>query len=213
MVVPSTSGASGSSKGKSGGFEWPERVVSGNAIALITPLQFGFVGYMPRVRLGIQYDYQLHRPNWLHVGVAALFDRGGFSTFGLDGCGLGDQGACTSGTVAGFDLWAGYTYKWYLEKHPFVVPFARGSVGGGWWKYPTIGGSRNQSIDWSGSGSLRLGGGVRLFLLDQLGLGLDLAFTIGFTRSREQGLAAEATHVTRFLFGMEILPLIVEYRF
>ena len=80
-----TSGASGqaSTSGKapklppgpkSSGFELPERVYGGNAISALMPAQVAFVGYMPRVRLGFQYDRQLFKEHWAYVGVAALFD-------------------------------------------------------------------------------------------------------------------------------------------
>jgi hypothetical protein len=200
----------------SSGFTWPERVISGNAIAVMMPLQVAFVGYMPRIRIGVQYDYQLDLPHWLHIGIAALFDRGDFETFKLDSCGFGaspPEGSCLPGTVAGFDLWAGYAHKWYLKDSPFLVPFARASLGGGWWKYPKITESRLQSLDWSGSMSLRFGGGARLFLLDYLALGVDAGFTLGFTRSSDVPLGGEAGKVAKFLLGMEISPLIVEYRF
>lgn len=209
--------SSGSSARRgSGGFAWPDRVIAGNAVAGIMPLQIGFLGYMPRARIGFQYDRQIQLGHWVHIGVAGLFDRGSWQSFKHGACGFGASppaGSCEHGTVAGFDLYAGYNYKFYLKDRPYLIPYVRGSIGGGWWKYPKLGSSRLQSLDWSGSGSLRLGGGLRLFLLDYLALGADLALVIGFTRSRDAPLAGEASMVTQFLLGMEILPLIVEYRF
>ena len=210
------SGGSASGSSRSSGYDWPERVISGNALSLQMPLQIAFVGYMPRVRIGLQYDFQLQLPHWVHFGVAALLDRGSFQTFKLDTCGFGANppaGSCEPGTVAGFDIWAGYAYKFYVKEHPYVVPYVRGSHGGGWWKYPSIGASRSQSLDWSGSFSLRLGGGARLFLLDYLALGIDVALTLGFTQSLNIPLGGAEEKVTSFLLGMEILPLLVEYRF
>ncbi len=49
--------------------------------------------------------------------------------------------------------------------------------------------------------------------LEDLAIGLDLNLTIGFTRSKKRELAKETERFSRFLLGMEILPLIVEYRF
>ncbi|MCB9752142.1 MAG: hypothetical protein H6713_19435 [Myxococcales bacterium] len=212
-----SSGASSSgSSSSSGGYQWPERVISGNAVSLQLPLQIAFLGYMPRVRIGLQYDYQLHLPHWVHIGIAALLDRGDFETFKLDTCGFGanpPSGSCQPGTVAGFDIWAGYAYKWYLKERPYLVPYVRGSLGGGWWRYPDVTASRLQSLQWSGTFSLRLGGGARLFLLDYLALGIDVALTIGFTQSLNIPLGGSEEKVTSFLLGMEILPLLLEYRF
>lgn len=202
---------------KSRGFELPKRVIGGNAISVLMPVQVGFVGYMPRVRIGFQYDYQLYKRHWLFGGAAVLLDRGDFRTFRLNSCGIETNSvsnACQAGTVAGFDLWLGYAHKWFIQKHPYLVPIARGAVGGGWWKYPDVTGARLQSRESSWTLSLRGGGGLRFFLLDNLGIGLDVNLVIGFTRSKDRLAAMVAsTHENRVLFGMEILPLIVEYRF
>ncbi len=209
-----TQGAQGSAKGKGGGFKLPERVAQGNAISLLMPVQIGFAGYMPRVRIGFQYDRQIVKAHWVYVGAAALLDRGDFDTFKLDECGLGDSaGSCNKGTVAGFDIFAGYAHKWYLRDNPYLVPIARGAIGGGAWWYPDIGGSRQQARESSWTMSVRPGGGLRLFLLEDLALGVDINFVLGFTRSKDRPLAMPVVKDTGFLFGMEILPLIVEYRF
>jgi hypothetical protein len=218
-----TSGASGQASGtapklppgpKSSGFELPERVYGGNAISALMPAQVAFVGYMPRVRLGFQYDRQLFKQHWAYVGVAALFDRGDYRTFKESVCGLGNTSdACGKGTVAGVDAWAGWAYKFYLPDNPYLVPIARVGVGGGWWKYPKVTGTRIQAIESSWTLSVRGGGGLRLFLLEDLAIGLDVNLAIGFTRSKKRALAMETERFSRFLLGMEILPLIVEYRF
>lgn len=212
-----TNGASGSARGKgpqSTGFELPERVYGGNAISALMPLQVGFVNYMPKVRLGFQYDRQLFKQHWAYVGVAALFDRGDYRTFNESFCGLGaSSSTCGKGTVAGIDAWAGWAYKFYLAEYPWLVPIARVGAGGGWWKYPKLSGTRLQALESSWSLSARGGGGVRLFLLEDLAIGLDLNLVIGFTRSKKRELAKETERFSRFLLGMEILPLIVEYRF
>jgi hypothetical protein len=209
-----TDGASSSASGPSRGFKLPDRVIGGDAISVLMPVQVGFLGYMPRVRIGFQFDYQLYKQQWVYVGVAALFDRGNWENFRLPECGLGNSSAsCGKGPVAGFDLWAGWAYKFYLKAHPYLVPFDRVGAGGGWWKYPALRGTRLQSRESSWTLSARFGGGLRFFLLTQLGIGVDLNFVLGFTRSKDTPLA-QATHKSSdFLFGMEILPLIVEYRF
>lgn len=208
------SGASGSSSGPRRGFQFPDRVVGGNAISALLPVQVGFLGYMPRVRIGFQYDYQLYKQHWAYVGAAALFDRGDWQTFKLPLCGLGNSSAsCGKGSVAGVDVWAGWAYKFYLQSMPYLVPFTRVGVGGGWWKYPALRGTRLQSRESTWTLSARFGGGARLFFTNQLGIGLDLNFVLGFTRSTDTPLASATKKVSEFLFGMEILPLIVEYRF
>jgi hypothetical protein len=209
-----TQGASGSTSAKKKGFKLPTRVAQGNAVSVLMPVQVGFAGYMPRVRIAVQYDRQIVKAHWVYVGIAALLDRGDYNNFRLPNCGLGDSaGSCNKGTVAGFDIYAGYAHKWYLEEYPYLVPIVRGAIGGGWWKYPDVGGSRQQSRDSSGTFSVRPGAGLRFFPIVDLGIGLDVNFAIGFTRSKDWPLAQPIEKNTGFLFGMEILPLIVEYRF
>ncbi len=211
-----TGGASGSSsaKGKKGGFKLPERVAQGNAISLLMPVQVGFTQFMPRVRIGVQYDRQILKAHWVYVGAAALLDRGDYKTFKLGDCGLGtSMGSCNKGTVAGFDVYAGYAHKWYLEDYPYLVPIARGAIGGGAWYLPDITGSRQQSRESSWGLSLRPGGGLRFFPILDLAIGLDINFVLGFTSSKDRPLGMPVEKKANFLFGMEILPLIIEYRF
>ncbi len=98
-----TSGVSGSggmnsgAKGKKKGFQLPERVAQGNAISLLMPVQVGFAGYMPRVRIALQYDRQIQKAHWVYLGAAALLDRGDFKTFKLGSCGLGTRGVVQQG--------------------------------------------------------------------------------------------------------------------
>jgi hypothetical protein len=217
----STSGARGSSSGS--GYDWPERVVGGNAISFIAPLQIGIVNYLPKARFGFQYDRQLRKAHWIYAGVAILADRGGWQNFRMDSCGL--EGAtginpperCGRGGVVGVDLYAGYAHKWYIREHPYIVPIARGAVGWSWWALPQVGGgdsNREQSRTRSWTLNLRPGGGVRLFLLDELALGFDINLPIGFLvhtdRPRDTD---ERNREAGFLLGIEILPLILEYRF
>lgn len=213
-----TRGATGSSQQKSkggGGFELPELVYSGNAISVLMPMQFAFVGYEPRVRLGLQYDRQIQKRHWVYVQGAALLDRANHTVFDTDGCGFGTPvvGRCGAGTVAGFDISAGYTYKFYVEEHPWIVPLVRGGLGFGWWRYPDIGGDRQQARTRSLSFGLRPGGGVRFFLLEDLGIGLDVNLNVSVMSSKEEPIIGADRRVNQFLFGIEVLPLILEYRF
>lgn len=203
-------GAKGSSKGGGGGFELPERVTGGNAISALLPIQVGFAGYLPRVRIGFQYDRQIQKAHWVYLGAAVLLDRAGWSNFRLPDC--GGMFACDKGTVAGFDIYGGYAHKFYLKDNPWLVPIARGGIGGGRWWLPDLGGSRSQVRDTTWTLNLRAGGGVRVFLLTDLAVGLDLNLAIGFTRSTDIPLSGDITKKTNFLLGME-LPLVVEYRF
>lgn len=209
-------GASGSSSGPAPrrGFELPENIIGGNAITALLPVQVGFAGYLPRVRLGLQYERQLYKAHWFYLQVAGLMDRGDWQTFRLPDCGLGNsQGSCQKGTVAGFDLTLGYAHKWYLKDNPYLVPIARVGVNGGAWWYPYITESRQQARESTWSMSVRGGGGLRLFLLRNLAIGLDLNLILGFTVSKDRPLARPVETNAGFLIGMEILPLIVEHRF
>ena len=61
--------------------------------------------------------------------------------------------------------------------------------------------------------SVRPGGGLRFFPILDLAIGIDVNFVLGFTVSKDTPIAASTTKKAGFLFGMEILPLIIEYRF
>ncbi len=208
-------GARGGASGpKRKPFELPTHLIGGNSVTLLMPVQVGFAGYLPRVRIGVQYERQLYKAHWAYVQAAALLDRAGWQNFRLPDCGLGQSvGACNPGTVAGFDLTAGYAHKWYLEDYPYLVPIARVGLNGGAWWYPYLTESRQQSRINTWSLSVRGGGGVRLFLLRDLAIGLDVNLAIGALISRDKPLSKEASTTGNFLFGMEILPLLVEYRF
>lgn len=219
-----TQGAS--SRGSGSGYDWPELVVGGNAISFQAPLQVGFgrnannfASYLPRARFAFQYDYQLRRAHWIHVGVAALFDRASWRNFRLDDCGLDEfsgGNVCESGSVAGFDIYAGYSHKWFIRKYPFIVPIARGSVGFSYWGLPELGGgisNRLQERVRTWALTLRAGGGARFFVLEQLGIGGDLNLPIGFAINTDVDATGESDRTAKFVLGLEILPIVVEYRF
>lgn len=215
-----TGGASGSSSGKrkGGAYKWPEVVVAGNAISFLMPLQFGLVSYLPKARFAFQYDRQIRKGHWIHVGVGALFDRGNYKTFRMNDCGVGTtEGLCKKGGVVGVDVYAGYTYRFFLAKRPWLVPFVRGSIGYTFFDLPKVGGgaagNRQQSRVHSQGATIRPGGGLRLFPLDQLGVGMDFGLPLGFLVHQvfnEDGVKGKTSS---FLLGIEVLPLVVEYRF
>lgn len=212
--VSTQGGARGGASGGPKGFELPKMVIGGNAVSALMPVQVGFAGYLPRVRIGFQYDRQLYKSHWVYLQAAALLDRADWQNFRLPDCGLsGTTGACKGGTVAGFDLGVGYAHKWFLKDRPYLVPIARVGVGGGAWWYPYITESRQQSRERTWSMSVRGGGGLRLFLLRDVAIGFDLNLAIGFLIHRDRPVARPAETNASFLIGMEILPLIVEYRF
>ncbi len=183
-------------------------------MAMAVPIQIGLVGYEPRFRVGVQYDRQWFKKNWLHAGVALLSDRGDYRTFRLDDCGMADsQGVCDSGAVLGFDIWAGYSYKFYLPQLRHLVPIVRGGLGYARWKYPNIRGAREQQRERTWSLTGRTGGGLRVFLLPELGVGADINLQVGVARHRDRPLAQAETRSSRFVLGLELLPLVVEYRF
>lgn len=211
-----------SADGRGGGYEWPEVVISGNAISFLSPFQIGAVGYLPKARFAFQYDRQIRRQHWVHIGAAFLADRGGFDNFRMDSCGLTDNagnnlsGVCGKGSVLGYDLYAGYTYRFFLQHNPHIVPFVRGSVGFSWWKLPAIrggDGSREQSRTKSWTLNVRPGGGVRLFLLPNLGVGGDINIPIGFLVHTDVPSGGSEDKEGGFLLGFEIMPLVAEFRF
>jgi hypothetical protein len=211
-----STGSSPSASTSSSGYKAPDFVYGGNAVSLLAPIQIGLTpnGYIPRGRIGLQYDRQLYRAHWLHLGVAALFDRGRWSDFRMDECGLTAVGACQKGGTAGMDLWLGYTYKVYIEKKPWIVPTLRAGLAGGFWYYPRIGHSREQSRELSWMLGLQAAAGVRFFLLRELAIGIDVEFRPGLVVHRERPSgAAEPDNDPGFILPLQILPLIVEWRF
>lgn len=198
-------------------FELPVVVVGGNAISAQLPVQFGMVGYLPKARFAFQYDRQLLRQHWIQVGVALVFDRAGFENFRMDRCGLeAVPGACGKGGVVGFDVYAGYSHKFLIKKYPFLVPIVRGNIGFTYFALPKVGGGdgdRLQSRIHSWTLNLRPGGGLRVFLFSYLALGVDVNLPIGFLIHTDRPLNGERDRSGAFLLGIEVLPLLVEYRF
>lgn len=214
---PAASGSASTSTSKPNtGYQPPDFVYGGNAVSLLAPIQIGLTpnGYIPRGRIGLQYDRQLHRAHWVHLGAAALFDNGRWSDFRMDSCGLTEVGTCQKGTTAGLDLWLGYTYKLFIEKKPWIVPIFRGGLAGGFWYYPRIGGTREQSRELSWMLGIQAAAGVRFFLLRELAIGLDVEFRPGLVVHRERlSGALEPDNDPAFILPLQILPLIVEWRF
>lgn len=218
---PSASGSISTDRGASGdssgsGFDWPELVVGGNAISFISPFQIGAVGYLPKARFAFQYDRQIRRAHWIFVGIGLLADRGGFKNFRMDDCGLQQtMGLCGKGGVVGVDIYAGYAHKFFIQKKPYIVPIVRGAIGYSFFALPKIGGSREQLRTKSWTLNVRPGGGIRVFLLQQLAVGADINIPIGFLRHTEEpdDGSGDEDKSSGFLLGFEILPLIVEYRF
>lgn len=217
-VGGSTNGQAG---GKSSGFELPDFVYGGNAVSVLMPMQFGLTarGYVPRVRLGIQYDRQIVKGHWVYLQAAALLDNGNFQSFKMDDCGFDADdvaGACGRGTVAGVDITAGYTYKFYVEKNPWIVPQLRAGLGWGWWRYPRLSSNESERLQTrrqSFALTVRAGGGLRFFLLKDLALGVDVNFQFGFNRHRDILLNGDVENSTDGLVVIEALPALLEYRF
>jgi hypothetical protein len=199
------------------GFHVPDFVYGGNALSLHAPIQIGLTpnGYIPRGRIGIQYDRQLHRAHWLHVNVAAVFDRGNWETFRMDSCGLEAQvGTCQAGSTAGMDLALGYSHKLYVEKQPWIVPTFRLGIAGGFWYYPRLSGTREQTRELSWMLGFQAAAGVRFFLLRELALGIDVELRPGLVVHRERPPAAsEPDNDPAFILPLQILPLLLEWRF
>lgn len=219
--IDTKTGASASGEGK--GRTLPERVIAGNALSVMLPFQIGAVGYLPRARLALQYDRQLHKGHWVYLGAGMLFDYGDWNAFRLDDCWPGVPEAdpvrnqkCGKGAVLGFDVYLGYVYRWYLEEHPYLVPMVR--LGGGfeWWKYPGLRSpsAREQERDRTWTLNLRPGGGVRFFFRDDLGVGIDVNIPIGFAIHTDRPLDQDVKDRSgAFLLGFEILVPNLEYRF
>jgi hypothetical protein len=217
--ISTDKGGKGSSKASR--YDWPELVVGGNAIQFLAPLQIGAVGYLPKARFAFQYDRQLHKGHWLHIGAALVADHAGFRNFRMPTCGLENAsgmqtGSCNKGGVVGFDIYAGYTHKFYVRKRPHLVPYVRGSLGYSFFALPSIGGGdsdRHQSRVRTSAISVRPGGGLRVFLLDQLGIGFDVAIPIGVLVHTDIPNSGSKDRQGRFLLGFELHPIAVEYRF
>lgn len=215
--ISTNNGVSGNSSG--GSYDWPELVVGGNALSFIAPFQIGAVGYLPKGRFSFQYDRQLSAAlsrHWVHLGVSLLFDRGGWENFRLDSCEPGTDGNCDKGGVVGYDIYAGYTHRFFLKKRPWLVPHLKGSIGFAWWALPSVGGGREerqQSRLKSWTLNLRPGGGLRIFLLDQLGIGMDVNIPVGFLVHTDALPLGGEDKSGGFLLGFEIMPLLVEFRF
>jgi len=211
-----SSGPGGTYKTTNTGYQPPDFVYGGNAISFMAPFQIGLTpkGFVPRARLGFQYDRQLHRAHWVHVNAAALFDRGDWDTFKMDSCGLTEVGTCQAGTVAGMDLAVGYTHKLFIEKKPWIVPTFRAGLAGGFWSYPRLGGTREQTRELTWTLGVQLAAGMRFFLLRELAIGIDVEFRPGLAvhRERESG-ASESKNIAGFVLPIQVLPLIIEYRF
>ena len=210
-------GPGGSYTTKTGGFQTPDFVYGGNAISLLAPIQFGLTpnGYIPKGRIGLQYDRQLHRAHWVHLGAAAIFDRGDWQTFRMDRCGLEAQmGTCQPGTTAGMDIWLGYSHKLFIEKRPWIVPTFRAGLVGGFWYYPRLSGTREQTRELSWMLGLQAAAGLRFFLLRELALGIDVEFRPGFVIHRDRPFgSSEFDNIPAFILPLQVLPLILEYRF
>ncbi|MEM6294091.1 MAG: hypothetical protein AAGA54_22625 [Myxococcota bacterium] len=221
QAAPGASGSistNGGAKGSSskGDFEWPELVYGGNAISAQLPLQFGIAGYLPKARFAFQYDRQIRRAHWAHIGAALVFDRGGWENFRMDSCGLSAGGVCGKGGVVGVDIFAGYTHKFFLQDRPWLVPFVRGSMGWSMFALPKVGGgdgNRQQIRTRSWTLNIKPGGGVRVFLFSEFGVGADVNLPLGFLVHREVPEGGTEESRGEFLFGIEVLPLVAEYRF
>ena len=218
-AAPGASGSvstGGGAKGKSngGGFEWPDLVYGGNAVSLQLPLQFGIAGYLPKARFAVQYDRQIRKAHWAHFGAALVFDRGDWENFRMDDCGLTAGGVCGKGGVVGVDLYGGYTHKFFVAKRPWLVPFVRGSLGWSLFSLPGNSGSgREQSRVRSWTLNLKPGGGFRVFVLPELGVGSDINLPIGFLVHKDLPQGGGEDSSGEFLFGIEVMPLVGEYRF
>jgi hypothetical protein len=217
-AAPATaSGSVSTSKGASGKstkYDWPELVVAGDAISFLAPLEFGIVSYLPKGRFAFQYDRQIRKNHWVDIGFAALFDHAGYKNFRMDQCGFQTfPDRCKKGGVGGIDVWVGYTYKFFVQKRPYLVPYLRANLGYMYFALPKIGGAQQQDRVHSQGLSLRPGTGLRIFLLEQLGVGFDIGIPFGFLVHGVRPDGGGKQHNTTFLLGVEVQPLVVEYRF
>lgn len=201
----------------------PGFAMGGNNISLQGPLQFATGSYIPRFKVGLQYQRQIRLPHWVYGGAGMLIDRGDFKRFGSDTCGIVSvvgSGMCQKGRVMGFEGWLGYNYKLYLKKNPILVPSFRVAVGMGKWKYPKVGKdkARTQARDKAWNWSVRAGAGIRYFLTEQIGIGLDFNLQFGVVYHTDRPILAnnmvgQTKKVSKPFFGVDITPLTVEFRF
>jgi hypothetical protein len=122
--------------------------------------------------------------------------------------------------VVGFDLYAGYTYKFYIQKKPWVVPFIRAALGYSLFALPRVGEDdtlRLQNRTRSQYIAIKPGAGFRLFVLPELGVGSEINIPLGALIHRnivDDGTGSPTRDPgSAFLLGFEIMALVVEYRF
>lgn len=209
--------AAGADGGPRSRFRWPELVYGGNAVSVKMLNQVGFgETFLPRVRIGVQYDRQLDKAHWIHGGVAWLLDRASVARFvGPSGCQLDSvegEDLCGPGTIMGVDVWVGYTHRFYIRRLKWLVPHAKGSIGFSAWKYPRINGARLQARESSWGVHAAIGGGARIFIRPDIGVGIDLDLRLGSLTHTDKPVGEELKR-SHFQIGLQILPLVGEYRF
>ena len=124
------------------------------------------------------------------------------------------SGTCQAGTTAGMDMAVGYTHKLFIEKKPWIVPTFRLGVVGGFWYYPRLSGTREQTRELTGMLGVQAAAGVRFFLLRELAIGIDVELRPGLGIHRERLPAAtKPDKDPAFMLPLQITPLILEWRF
>ncbi len=214
---------SGEIEASSKGIRWiaPERVIGGNALSVLLPFQIGVVSYLPKAKVALQYDRQFNKAHWGYVAAGFLADRGNYENFRMKRCGfetaMGNtpQGLCNNGGVAGFDLALGYVHKFYVAKHPWIVPFTRVGAGFAWWKLPSVKGgesARNQIRTSTAAINLQPAGGIRIFITGDVALGMEIQVPLGVAIHRVVTQGGSKRNEASFLLGIATL-LGLEYRF
>lgn len=198
------------------GYALPSLVRGGDAFELRMPMAWGLVAYRPRVQIGLGWSHQLGaqldggargpRVHWLTFAARARLDRGRRHVLApdlhasVDAC----DGECRGGTVAGAQLAIGYRYMPVFDKKPWLAPVVRGAITGGPWFYPT---ARTQvARTWTTQLGLEGGAGLRIFLTDRIGVGLDVDLQLDLL------LHDDRLDRPQFGLGLGVFPLILEVR-
>lgn len=213
----------GSVEASKEGVRWtpPERVVGGNAFSVLLPFQIGAVSYLPKAKIGFAYDRQIEKAHWLYLNAGFLADRGNYENFRMKRCGFEEMdgdipaGLCNNGSVMGFDVGLGYVHKFYVADNPWVVPFIRAGLGFGWWKLPSLKGgvsNRNQIRSSSWTLNVQPGGGFRIFLTGDIGIGFEVQLPLGVAVHRVIPGGGSKRLDATFLLGVATL-VGLEYRF
>ncbi len=186
-------------------FSWPAIVRGGDAFTLRMPMQWGLIAYRPRVRIELGWVHAFTRNHHLWLRASALLDRGRRHVLAPDLFAKSDAclGDCRGGTVAGASVGLGYRWMPVFDKKPWIAPVLHAGLAAGPWFHPTerVESTRNYTVHVG----LETGAGLRLFLLENLAIGLDLDLQLDL-------LAHDDRRRPDLGLGLGVFPVVLEVR-